>query len=103
MAIKISNIFSETTGPNKFYIENLWLMGTKVHIIGPGHMTKMAAMPIYGKNPIKVFFTRTISQMILKLNIQQKELEPDKSYTNDDPGLTLTYFMARSKFVPLGF
>ena len=24
--------------------------GTKVYINGPGHMTKMAAMPIYGKN-----------------------------------------------------
>ena len=24
-----------------------------------GHMTKMAAMPIYGKNPLKIFFTRT--------------------------------------------
>ena len=25
-------------------------MGTKVYVNGPGHMTKMAAMPIYGKN-----------------------------------------------------
>ena len=24
--------------------------GTKVYINGPGHMTKMAATPIYGKN-----------------------------------------------------
>ena len=28
----------------------LWEGGTKVSINGPGHMTKMAAMPIYGKN-----------------------------------------------------
>ena len=27
--------------------------GTKVCSNGPGHMTKMAAMPIYGKNPLK--------------------------------------------------
>ena len=27
-----------------------WEGGTKVYINGPGHMTKMAAMPIYGKN-----------------------------------------------------
>ena len=27
-----------------------WEGGTKVCINGPGHMTKMAAMPIYGKN-----------------------------------------------------
>ena len=52
MSFKISNIFSsEIKGPfrARFYIEHLCLMGTKVYIIGPGHMTKMAAMPIYGK------------------------------------------------------
>ena len=27
-----------------------WEGGTKVCINGPGHMTKIAAMPIYGKN-----------------------------------------------------
>ena len=26
---------------------------------GAGHMTKMAAMPIYGKNPLKIFFSGT--------------------------------------------
>ena len=26
---------------------------------GPGHMTKVAAMPIYGKNLLKIFFSRT--------------------------------------------
>ena len=47
-----SNIFSsETTGPIevKFYMEPPWDGGTKVCSNGPGHMTKMAAMPIYGK------------------------------------------------------
>ena len=28
-------------------------MGTKVCSNGPGHLTKMAAKPIYGKNPFK--------------------------------------------------
>ena len=28
---------------------------TNVYINDPGHMTKMAAMPIYGKNPSKIF------------------------------------------------
>ena len=28
-------------------------MGTKVCSNGPGHMTKMAATPIYDKNPLK--------------------------------------------------
>ena len=44
--------FSETALPikAKFYVEPPWEGGTKVYINGPGHMTKMAAMPIYGKN-----------------------------------------------------
>ena len=48
-----SNDFSsETAWPikAKFYVELQWEGGTKVCINGPGHMTKMAAMPIYGKN-----------------------------------------------------
>ena len=48
-----SNIYSsETTGPIevKFHVEPLWDGGTIVCSNGPGHMTKMAAMPIYGKN-----------------------------------------------------
>ena len=48
-----SNIFSsETAWPikAKFYVEPPWEGGTKVCINGPGHMTKMAAMPIYDKN-----------------------------------------------------
>ena len=47
------NIFSsETAMPikAKFYVESPWEGGTKVCINGPDHMTKMAAMPIYGKN-----------------------------------------------------
>ena len=47
------NIFSsETALPIKarFYVEPPWEGGTKVYINGPGHMTKVAAMPIYGKN-----------------------------------------------------
>ena len=34
----------------KFYVEPPWEVGKKVHINGTGHMTKMAAMLIYGKN-----------------------------------------------------
>ena len=48
-----SNIFSsETTGliEAKFHMELPWDGGTEVYSNGTGHMTKMAAMPIYGKN-----------------------------------------------------
>ena len=46
------NISSETAWPikAKLYMEPPWEGGTKVYINGPGHMAKMAAMPIYGKN-----------------------------------------------------
>ena len=42
---------SETTGPIevKFHMELLWDKETKVCSNGPGHMSKMATMPIYGK------------------------------------------------------
>ena len=48
-----SNISSETTGPMyeaKFHVEPPWDGGMKVCSNGPGHMTNMATMPIYGKN-----------------------------------------------------
>ena len=47
------NIFSSETAlpiKAKLYVEPPWEGGTKVCINGPGHMTKMAAMPIYDKN-----------------------------------------------------
>ena len=31
----------------------------KINEHDAGHMTKMAATPIYGKNPSKIFFSRT--------------------------------------------
>ena len=51
-----SNVFSsETAWPIKanFYVEPPWEGGTKVYINSTGHMTKMAAMPIYGKKKLK--------------------------------------------------
>ena len=52
----ISNIFSsEAAWPikAKFNVEPPWEGGMKVCKNGPGHMTKMAAMPIHGKKPLK--------------------------------------------------
>ena len=42
---------------------------TKVSSNSPGHMTKMAAMPIYGKNPLKIFFSRTRRPITLELGM----------------------------------
>ena len=48
----LNSFSSETAWPikAKLYVEPPWEGWTKVYINGPGHMTKMAAMPIYGKN-----------------------------------------------------
>ena len=34
------------------------------------HMTKMAAMPVYCKKPLKIFFPRTNGPLALKLGMQ---------------------------------
>ena len=59
-------------------------------------MTKMAAMPIYGKNPLKIFFAGTAEPIATKLNMQQVRLECYNVCINHDPVVTLTDFMARS-------
>ena len=41
--------------------------------------------------------------MILKLGMNHRGLKFYKVYINDDPGLTLTYFTARSNFVIWAF
>ena len=45
-------VFSKNTRPveAKFQMEPPWDRGTKVCSNGPGHLTSMAAMPIFDKN-----------------------------------------------------
>ena len=76
-------------------MESQWDGGTKVCSNGPGHLTTMAAMPIYSKNLKKVFFSGTKRPMTLKLDMLHWVLEYYQVCSNDDPGLTLTYFTAR--------
>ena len=66
--------FSETAWPIKvkFYMKHLWEGGTNVYINNPGHMTKMAAMPIYGKNPSKIFFSGTTGLISTKLGMKHR-------------------------------
>ena len=77
---KYSKIFSETTWLIKaqFYRKHLWEGGTNVFINYPGHMTKMATMPIYGKNPSKVVFSRTTGPISTKLGMKHRGLKPFK-------------------------
>ena len=62
-------------------------------------MTKLAAMPIYGKNLKKIFFSGTKRLMTLKFGMQRQVLEYYQVCSNDDPGLSLTYFTAMSNLV----
>ena len=67
-----SNDFSsETTGTiaTKFDIQPPGTLGKKNCSNGLGHMTNMAAMPIYGKNLKKIFLSRTNRPMTLKLGM----------------------------------
>ena len=59
-------------------------------------MTKMAAMPINGRNLQKYFSYRTNSPIIMKLGIEHYELKFYTAYISEDPGLTLTYFTTMS-------
>ena len=100
------NFFSSiTTKPPeaKFQMEPAWDGGTKSCSNGRGHTTMMATMPIYGKNTLKIIFSEIERLMTLKLVIQHWVLECDQICSNDAPGLTLTYFMARSNLVPYAF
>ena len=74
-----------------------------------GHLTEMAAMPIYGKNLNKSYVSSfglnfsTKRLMTLKLGKWPWVLEYYQVCSNDDPGLTLTYFTAGSNLVSYAF
>ena len=54
-------------------------------------MTKMVAVPIYGKK---------LRNLLLQNHKEHLGSKFFKIYINDDTGLTLTYFMAGSNLVP---
>ena len=59
----------------------------------PGHMTKMANMPIYdiyGKNPSKIFFAGTCGPISMKPGTKPQWLKYYIVYVNHDPVMTLT-------------
>ena len=70
--------------------------GTKVCINGHGHMTKMAAISLYGKNLYKTS-SPELGVYDMKLGMQHWGLKLYKAGINDDLWLTLTYFTAWSK------
>ena len=64
------------------------------NINGPGYMTEMTVMPIYGKN-----FSRTRCMIILKLSMEHQGIRVYKVRINDDPWLTLTNITAKSNLL----
>ena len=83
-------------------MEHPWEGGIKVCIIVQVTWPIWSPCP-YMVKPLKIFFSRTGSPMILKLCMQHRGLKFYKVYINSDPGLTSTYFTARSNLVPYAF
>ena len=73
-----------------------------MYINNQSHMTKMAAMPIFGKNASKIF-SRFGGQISKKLGVKHLWLKYYNVYINHDPVMTLTQFMARSTWVDHAF
>ena len=71
--------------------------GTNVYmyINNSGHLTKMAAMTIYGKIPSKIF-SGTSGPITTKRCMKHPWLNYSNKYKTHDPVMTLTYVTARS-------
>ena len=71
---------------------------------GLGHMTKMVVMPIYEKKNFKNnLLLRNQKAGDLEIWSASMGAQVLPSRSNDDPGLTLTYFTAMSSLVPYAF
>ena len=74
--IFIQGPFSETLKfhliRNQLKANFIWslnkLKGMKVYTNELGHMTSMAVMPIYGKKPVKMLFSKIDGSILLKLD-----------------------------------
>ena len=66
-----------------------------IYLYDAGHMTKMAAMHIYGKNPSKIFFSGTSGLISTKLGMLLLIIV----CSNDDPDL----FYGKVKFCDFCF
>ena len=66
-----THVSSETTRPIelKFHMKTPYDRLAKIYTSCTGHMTKMVTMPIYGKNPLNIFFSGTKWLMALGLGM----------------------------------
>ena len=79
----------------KFHMKTHYDKLGKIHTNCSGHMTKVAAMPIYSKKPL-----RTRMLMTLGLAMEHCKCGPYQVCTNDDSWLILIFFTARSNLMP---
>ena len=93
-------IFSKTawTIKAKFYVEPPWVGRTKVFSRQLSHMTKMTATPIYVKT-LQKSFSPEPADFHETWYVALGTPQPIIVCSNDDPGVTLTYFTARSNLV----
>ena len=78
-------------------MEHPWEGGKKVYINGQGHMTKMAAMAINRKKTFKNLLLQNQKANDFETWCEASVTVALQSlYINHDPGMTLTYFTARS-------
>ena len=63
----------------------------------PGHMTKMAVMPIYVKTSLKIFFFGIDWPVMLNLSKQNWPLGYYQVCPNDDPRLTFDLFLFKGQ------
>ena len=97
------HLLSETIGPIEAkHMESPWDGGKKICLNAPGHMSKMAAMSIYGKNLNKSSSPEQKGRWPWN-GMQHWVFKYYKVCSNDDPVFTLTYFSARSNLVPYAF
>ena len=90
-------LFLRTARPieARFYAEPPWDEGMKVCSNGRDHMTNMADMSIYGKTlKNRLLWNQKAHDM--KLGMHHWVLKYYQVCSNDDHGLTMTYFTARS-------
>ena len=74
LRLTFSNFFSLETAwqiEATFHVKTLWDKGMKVCSNGLGHITNLAAMPIYDNN-LKKHFSGTKQQMTLKVGMQHR-------------------------------
>ena len=87
----------------KFHIALLWVGRMKVCSNGPGHMTKVAATPIYGKKTLNIFFAETGRPITYELGLRPQRLGLYNGCSNNDLRWTLIYFTASSILLPNAF